>query len=192
MRYNYLRLQSDKTASYAISAYEDTLYALLEAAGLHAFLRDDSGISFVQTVLLSQARRDYSDWVLLSRVFQYMQIAIRTSKGAHPFYINSYTVENLVVCVENGLRQKNYREMVEFFKLVAYFAQEQQYWASLATKPVVDALFEGLRVVDLGYDENLADYYLRKVEIEAKNEQIILHHKRSGGASNFHEYDDLL
>ena len=46
----------------------------LENNRLKKFIEDERGIQFIQSVIITQAKKEGSDWVLLARVFELMYL----------------------------------------------------------------------------------------------------------------------
>lgn len=85
-------------------------------------------------------------------------------------------IDNIVLCINNGIRQGNFIEMIDFFRYATFWSFEEEHWPSLIKKPVIVACIETFKYVHLDYDFMLRDFYLNKKEEDQKNIKLKLNH----------------
>ena len=61
--------KNSRSPGQKLTAAEEQLVVALEDCRLIKFLHHNEGLRFIQMVIVAQATRDYSNWLLLSRVF---------------------------------------------------------------------------------------------------------------------------
>jgi len=57
-------------------------------------------------------------------------------------------IDNFSVCIENGIRQGNFNEMVNFYRFATFISYEQLYSKALIKRPIIEACFKCIKVSD--------------------------------------------
>lgn len=66
--------------------------------------------------------------------------------------MNTYLLDSIATCLENGYRQKNFTEMIDFFRYATFFSFREEFQPVLASRSALRSVFECVRQLGSDHD----------------------------------------
>lgn len=108
------------------------------------FLNSLNGVAFLMQTIETECKKEKVDWILLSRIFSIFY-AMRASKNKN-LVVTNYFIEMLMDAIKKGIKQQNHFEMVDFFKFMTFYSDQDSYWPPLVHRFVIQAALESIKI----------------------------------------------
>lgn len=107
---------------------------------------------------------------MLGRVFNLMYKMTSGHRSGQSIHMTSTILEMIINAIQNGIRQRNYIEMIEFFRWATFISNIRGYSDILVNRDTLSALILCIRYCDQDYDHVLREFYQakRSMEIELR------------------------
>lgn len=128
MKFNYEKIAAAETASKRLlNNKEINLMERLQNSKLIKFLHSASGITFVQMTIVQESKKDKVDWILLSRIFQFLYTMTENHKSYTSIHINTFLIDSIATCLDSGISQSNFMEMIDFFRQATFWCYKEEF-----------------------------------------------------------------